>query len=446
MSFDPLTGREIKRHERATVYPKSHFVTPRPRRMQAIKAIRAELTERLAELERGGKVLEAQRLHQRTMFDLEMMKEIGYCHGIENYSRHLSGRAAGRAAADPARLPSRGRGHHRGREPPDRPAGAWDVHGGSLAQGSAGRVRVPPSVRARQPAVELRGVGGAGQAGPLRQRDARSVRAPAVGRSHRRAGHPPHGPRRSRHRGPTGHRSGGRSAGGDPRRGRPRRARAGDDADEADGGGPEPVLPGAWGARPLSALGHRHARTGPDPARPAARHVRRAGRHQPAPRRAGPAGSVARRDSGRGQGGLPAIGGRAHSDRRPRGTQRARPRAALRGPRHRLDAPGHSRDRAAPGRAGGVQRRARHHPGHDRQEHRGRAVERVRARLRHRAESRGRARCVPQPGRSRRLHRPPRAGDAGSGGQPRVRARGRSPRSPSPPPEPRSDGPRAGDA
>jgi excinuclease ABC subunit B len=95
VSFDPLTGKEIKRHERISVYPKSHFVTPRARRVEAIKTIKAELTERLADLEGAGRVLEAQRLHQRTMFDLEMMKEIGYCHGIENYSRHLSGRGAG---------------------------------------------------------------------------------------------------------------------------------------------------------------------------------------------------------------------------------------------------------------------------------------------------------------------------------------------------------------
>ena len=80
---------------------------PRARTKQAIEAIKAELTERLAELEGAGTLLEAQRLHQRTMFDLEMIKEIGYCHGIENYSRHLSGRLAGRAAADAARLPAR---------------------------------------------------------------------------------------------------------------------------------------------------------------------------------------------------------------------------------------------------------------------------------------------------------------------------------------------------
>jgi excinuclease ABC subunit B len=95
VSFDPLTGREIRRHDRVAIYPKSHFVTPRARTLQAIASIKAELEVRRTELEAAGRLLEAQRLHQRTMFDLEMMKEIGYCHGIENYSRHLSGRAPG---------------------------------------------------------------------------------------------------------------------------------------------------------------------------------------------------------------------------------------------------------------------------------------------------------------------------------------------------------------
>jgi excinuclease ABC subunit B len=94
-SFDPLTGREVRRHDRLAIYPKSHFVLPRARTKYAIDAIKAELGERLADLERTGKVQEARRLHQRTMFDLEMIKEIGYCHGIENYSRHLSGRLPG---------------------------------------------------------------------------------------------------------------------------------------------------------------------------------------------------------------------------------------------------------------------------------------------------------------------------------------------------------------
>jgi excinuclease ABC subunit B len=95
VSFDPLTGEVVRRHDRVTVYPKSHFVTPRARTRQAIEAIRAELTERVAALEAANRLPEAQRLHQRTMFDLAMIKEIGYCHGIENYSRHLSGRAPG---------------------------------------------------------------------------------------------------------------------------------------------------------------------------------------------------------------------------------------------------------------------------------------------------------------------------------------------------------------
>ncbi len=95
LSFDPLTGREVRRHDRIAVYPKSHFVVPRARTKAAIDGIKIELGERLAVLEAAGRKAEAERLHQRTMFDLEMIKEIGYCHGIENYSRHLSGRLAG---------------------------------------------------------------------------------------------------------------------------------------------------------------------------------------------------------------------------------------------------------------------------------------------------------------------------------------------------------------
>jgi excinuclease ABC subunit B len=94
-SFDPLTGEVVRRHDRVTIYPKSHFVTSRARTRQALDAIKQELTLRVAELEAAGRTAEAQRLHQRTMFDLAMIREIGYCHGIENYSRHFSGRAPG---------------------------------------------------------------------------------------------------------------------------------------------------------------------------------------------------------------------------------------------------------------------------------------------------------------------------------------------------------------
>ena len=94
-SFDPLTGKTIRRHDKIAVYPKSHFVAPRERTKAAVESIKAELDERRSQLEANGQLLEAQRLHQRTMFDLEMIREIGYCHGIENYARHLTGRAPG---------------------------------------------------------------------------------------------------------------------------------------------------------------------------------------------------------------------------------------------------------------------------------------------------------------------------------------------------------------
>ena len=94
-TIDPLTGSTIRRHDKVAIYPKSHFVTSRDRTKQAIETIKAELVERRTQLEQEGRLLEAQRLHQRTMFDLAMMQEIGYCHGIENYARHLTGRPPG---------------------------------------------------------------------------------------------------------------------------------------------------------------------------------------------------------------------------------------------------------------------------------------------------------------------------------------------------------------
>ncbi len=93
--FDPLTGEIIHRVARYTVYPKTHYVTPREIMLQAVDKIRIELKERLAQLYAANKLVEAQRLEQRTMFDIEMINELGYCNGIENYSRHLSGRQPG---------------------------------------------------------------------------------------------------------------------------------------------------------------------------------------------------------------------------------------------------------------------------------------------------------------------------------------------------------------
>jgi excinuclease ABC subunit B len=95
--FDPLTGEVLRRTPRATIYPKTHYVTPRETLLEAVEQIRVELASRLAELREANKLVEAQRLEQRTRFDLEMILEVGYCTGIENYSRYLSGRRAGEA-------------------------------------------------------------------------------------------------------------------------------------------------------------------------------------------------------------------------------------------------------------------------------------------------------------------------------------------------------------
>jgi excinuclease ABC subunit B len=93
--FDPLTGRVLHPMARFTIYPSSHYVTPRETTLRAIEAIKAELRERIEFFQKAGRLVEAQRIEQRTRFDLEMLAELGFCKGIENYSRHLSGRAAG---------------------------------------------------------------------------------------------------------------------------------------------------------------------------------------------------------------------------------------------------------------------------------------------------------------------------------------------------------------
>lgn len=97
--FDPLTGQVRQKISRFTVYPRSHYVTPREQVVAAVETIKAELKQRLAELVGMNKLVEAQRLEQRTRFDLEMLSEVGHCKGIENYSRHLSGAAPGEPPA-----------------------------------------------------------------------------------------------------------------------------------------------------------------------------------------------------------------------------------------------------------------------------------------------------------------------------------------------------------
>jgi excinuclease ABC subunit B len=97
--IDPLKGQILERVDRVAVYPASHYVTPAEELERAMDSIKAELAERLTFFRHNNRLLEAQRLEQRTLFDLEMLREIGYCHGIENYSRHLAGRRAGETPA-----------------------------------------------------------------------------------------------------------------------------------------------------------------------------------------------------------------------------------------------------------------------------------------------------------------------------------------------------------
>ena len=104
IEIDPLTGELLAERDEIDIYPAKHFVTSKDKLEQAIEDIEAELEERLAELRRQGSILEAARLEERTRYDIEMLREAGYCSGIENYSRHLARRGAGLDALDAARL------------------------------------------------------------------------------------------------------------------------------------------------------------------------------------------------------------------------------------------------------------------------------------------------------------------------------------------------------
>ncbi len=107
-TIDPLLGEVLQKHEsRLPIYPKTHYVMSKPTIKRALKTIKDELVWWEEELIKQGKIVESQRLHQRTMYDLEMIKEMGFCRGIENYSRHLTGKTRRRAAADSARLSAR---------------------------------------------------------------------------------------------------------------------------------------------------------------------------------------------------------------------------------------------------------------------------------------------------------------------------------------------------
>ncbi len=365
--FDPLTGEVLRKVPRLTVYPSSHYVTPRERVDSAIENIREELRERLKELRAADKGLEAQRLEQRTTFDLEMMMEVGYCSGIENYSRYLSGRQAGEPpptlfdylppgallVVDESHvtIPQIG-GMYRGdrsrketlvqygfRLPSaldNRPLrfDEWEALAPQMifvsatpgpyelshAAGDIVEQVVRPTGLV-DPEVEIRPV--RTQVDDVLSEIHRCVAAHATSADHH--AHQAHGRRPHRV---------------------PERARS------------EGALP---------ALGHRDGRARRDHPRPAARQVRRAGRHQPAARGARHARGRTGRDPRRRQGGVPALHGCADPDHRPGRAQRARPRDSLRRPRDGFDAARDRRDRSPPGEADRIQPQARHHAAVDRQ-------------------------------------------------------------------------------
>ena len=177
--FDVLTGEVLGDLEELLIFPATHYVAGDERTRNAIASIEIELGERLRELEQAGKLLEAQRLRMRTEHDLEMLAELGSCNGVENYSRHLDGRAPGEAPYTllellPGRLAARDR-----REPCDRATAPRAVRRRPFPQGRPGRAWVPPPVGTGQPAASLRGARGSYQpvrllvGDPVRVRDLR---------------------------------------------------------------------------------------------------------------------------------------------------------------------------------------------------------------------------------------------------------------------------------
>ena len=175
--FDPMTGEVYARLDNLVVWPATEYVTSTPSIERAVEDIRAELQGQVRMFEEQNKMLEAHRLRQRTEYDLEMMAELGFCNGIENYSRHLEGRPAG---SHPFTLLDY--------FPDDFvvfideshqtvPAARRHVRGRPLAQADAGRLRLPAAVGARQPAAALRRVPPARPADDVRLGDPRAVRA-----------------------------------------------------------------------------------------------------------------------------------------------------------------------------------------------------------------------------------------------------------------------------
>ena len=191
----PLTGDIVREVDEVRIFPATHYVASPERMEKAIRGIEAELEEQVAKLERQGKLLEAQRLRMRTTYDIEMMRQVGFCSGIENYSRHIDGREPVRAG-DAARLLPRGlpAGHRRIAR--DGAADRRHVRRRRVAQTDPGGARLPTAQRPGQPAVDLGGVLRPHRSDRVPVRDTGPVRDEPDGRGVRRTGHPAHRSRR----------------------------------------------------------------------------------------------------------------------------------------------------------------------------------------------------------------------------------------------------------
>ena len=190
MTLHPVTGEVLTEDQELYIFPASHYVAGHDRMERAIKGIEAELDEQLATFERQGKMLEAQRLRMRTTYDVEMMRQVGSCAGIENYSMHIDGRIARLGAQLPARLLPRGLPAGRRRVPRRGAADRRDVRRRHVPQAQPGRPRLPAAQRDGQPAAAVGGVPRPDRADHLPLGDPGQLRARQGRRRHRRADHP----------------------------------------------------------------------------------------------------------------------------------------------------------------------------------------------------------------------------------------------------------------
>ena len=353
-TLHPLTGEIISDDQQLYVFPATHYVAGPERMERAVNDIEKELGERLAELEKQGKLLEAQRLRMRTTYDLEMLRQIGSCSGVENYSMHFDGRAPG---SPPNTLLDY--------FPDDFLLVIDESHVtvpqiGAMYEGDASRKRTLVDHGFRLPSAldnrplkweefqerigqtvylsatpgkyELsRGDGVVEQIiRPTGLVDPEVVVKPTEGQIDDLV-----------HEIRDAHREG--------------RARPGHHAHQEDGRGPHRLLPGAGHPGPLSAQRRRHPAPRRAAARAARRRVRRPGRHQPPAGGPRPARGVPGGDPRRRQGGLPALRHLADPDHRPRGAQRLRPGPHVRRQDHPGDGEGHRGDQPPPGEADRVQ-------------------------------------------------------------------------------------------